>query len=169
MTVTSGLFASSLSRAFSRAKPCETTCCKITKIRKSVRSLSLPLSPPRSRFISFLPYFSLSSARGFAVARNAEGFARSCDGQSERNRSPSRSPLLLAWAVPRRAHPVARPTKGRKSLNISRSRALYGPRLLALRTREEDGRIYEEERRGEEQGMAWQDRAGQKTREHPRG
>lgn len=41
--------------------------------------------------------------------------------------------------------------------------------LLALRTREEDGRIYEEERRGEEQSMAWQDRAGQKTREHPRG
>lgn len=153
-------------RVRNRAKP------RVAKLRKSGNQsdlflfLFLPLALALS---SFLPYFSLSSARGFAVARNAGGFARSCDGQSERNRSPSRSPLLLAWAVPRRVHPVARPTKGRESLNISRSRALYGPRLLALRTREEDGRIYEEERRGEEQGMAWQDRAGQKTREHPRG
>lgn len=64
MTVTSGLFVSSLSRAFSRAKPCETTCCKITKIRKSVRPLSLPLSPPRSRSILFPPlFFSLFSSR----------------------------------------------------------------------------------------------------------
>lgn len=56
----------------------------------------------------FLPlFFSLFSSRFCGCEKRTEGFARSCDGQSERNRSPSGSPLLLAWAVPRRVHPVA--------------------------------------------------------------
>lgn len=152
-------------RARNRAKP------RVAKLRKSRNQSDLFLFlflPPRSRSISFFPYFSLSLQ--LAVLRLRETLkdlrVRATGNPKETVRR--RGLLFCSRGRFRAAFTLSLVQQKAASLSTFRVLAHFTVRVCLRFVLERKTEEYMK-RRGEERNKAWQDRAGQKTREHPRG